>query len=36
MTGFLDSFGAMASFCARVMGSIYTGKVMRFFGEALR
>src|SRR5919198_5032800 len=36
MTAMPDSLGALASFFARVMGSIYSGKVMKFFGEALR
>ena len=36
MTTMLDSVGALASFCGRVIASIYSGRVLRFFGEALR
>jgi phospholipid/cholesterol/gamma-HCH transport system permease protein len=32
----LVSLGATARFCGRVMGIVYSGRVMRFFGEALR
>jgi phospholipid/cholesterol/gamma-HCH transport system permease protein len=36
MTTLLDSFGALTSFCGRVLASIYSGRVFKFFGEALR
>jgi phospholipid/cholesterol/gamma-HCH transport system permease protein len=36
MTTVLDSFGALTSFCGRVIASIYSGRVLKFFGEALR
>jgi phospholipid/cholesterol/gamma-HCH transport system permease protein len=36
MTGILDSLGSMASFFGRVFGSVYSGRVLKFFGEALR
>jgi phospholipid/cholesterol/gamma-HCH transport system permease protein len=32
----LASFGDIARFCSRVMGLVYSGRVMQFFGEALR
>jgi phospholipid/cholesterol/gamma-HCH transport system permease protein len=32
----LGSLGDIARFSGRVMGIVYTGRVMRFFGEALR
>ncbi len=32
----LDSLGEIARFCGRVMALVYTGRVFRFFGEALR
>jgi phospholipid/cholesterol/gamma-HCH transport system permease protein len=32
----LDSLGEIARFCGRVMGLVYSGRVFRFFGEALR
>ena len=32
----LDSLGALTSFFGRVLASIYSGRVLRFFGEALR
>jgi phospholipid/cholesterol/gamma-HCH transport system permease protein len=32
----LDSFGEIASFAGRVMGLVYRGRVLKFFGEALR
>jgi phospholipid/cholesterol/gamma-HCH transport system permease protein len=35
MTG-IDSLGAMTAFFGRVIGSVYSGKVLKFFGEALR
>jgi phospholipid/cholesterol/gamma-HCH transport system permease protein len=43
MTGWLAiprdwiaSFGEIASFAGRVMGNVYRGRVLKFFGEALR
>jgi phospholipid/cholesterol/gamma-HCH transport system permease protein len=36
MTTMLDSLGALTSFCGRVIASVYSGRVFRFFGEALR
>jgi phospholipid/cholesterol/gamma-HCH transport system permease protein len=32
----LSSLGDIGRFCGRVLGIVYTGRVMRFFGEALR
>ena len=32
----LGNLGTIARFCGRVMGLVYTGRVFRFFGEALR
>ena len=32
----ISSFGDIAKFMARVMGEVYTLRVMRFFGESLR
>jgi phospholipid/cholesterol/gamma-HCH transport system permease protein len=32
----LASFGEIAKFCARVVGQVYSLRVFRFFGEALR
>jgi phospholipid/cholesterol/gamma-HCH transport system permease protein len=32
----LDSIGEITRFCATVVGHVYSGRVMRFFGEALR
>src|SRR5262245_21247439 len=32
----LDSIGEIARFCARVAGIVYSGRVLQFFGEALR
>jgi phospholipid/cholesterol/gamma-HCH transport system permease protein len=32
----LGSLGEIARFCGRVMGLVYSGRVFRFFGEALR
>src|SRR6185369_3598745 len=34
--GWLDSIGEISRFCARVVGLVYSGRVFRFFGEALR
>ncbi|CAN5620419.1 ABC transporter permease [soil metagenome] len=34
--GWLDSLGEIARFGGRVMGIVYSGRVFRFFGEALR
>jgi phospholipid/cholesterol/gamma-HCH transport system permease protein len=34
--GWLDSFGEIARFGARVAGLVYSGRVGRFFGESLR
>ena len=32
----LESFGDLGLFCGRVLGSIFNGRVLRFFGETLR
>src|ERR671927_1133619 len=32
----IASFGEMAKFCGRVLGQVYSARVFRFFGEALR
>jgi phospholipid/cholesterol/gamma-HCH transport system permease protein len=32
----IANFGEIAKFCGRVMGLVYSGRVFRFFGEALR
>jgi phospholipid/cholesterol/gamma-HCH transport system permease protein len=32
----IASFGDIAKFCARVVGSVFNGRVFHFFGEALR
>lgn len=32
----LDSFGEIARFGSRIAGLVYTGRVLRFFGESLR
>jgi phospholipid/cholesterol/gamma-HCH transport system permease protein len=32
----LSSLGDIARFCARVMGLVYSGRVLQFFGESLR
>jgi len=34
--GWLDSFGEIARFGSRVAGVVYSGKVLRFFGETIR
>ena len=34
--GWLDSAGEIARFAARVAGLVYSGRVLRFFGESLR
>jgi len=34
--GWLDSFGEVARFASRVSGLVYSGRVMPYFGEALR
>jgi phospholipid/cholesterol/gamma-HCH transport system permease protein len=34
--GWLDSFGEIARFGARVAGLVYSGRVLRFFGESMR
>ncbi len=34
--GWLDSFGEIGRFGVRVAGVVYSGKVLRFFGEAIR
>ncbi|MBK5220083.1 MAG: ABC transporter permease [Thermoleophilia bacterium] len=34
--GWLDSFGEIGRFGVRVAGIVYSGKVLRFFGEAIR
>ena len=34
--GWLDSLGEIARFGGRVMGIVYSGRVLRFFGESLR
>jgi phospholipid/cholesterol/gamma-HCH transport system permease protein len=32
----IGSFGEIAKFCGKVLGLVYSGRVFRFFGEALR
>ena len=32
----IANFGDIAKFMAKVMGEVYTGRVLKFFGEALR
>ena len=34
--GWLDAFGEIARFGSRVAGLVYSGRVMKFFGESLR
>jgi phospholipid/cholesterol/gamma-HCH transport system permease protein len=34
--GWLDSFGEIARFGSRVAGLVYSGRVLKFFGESLR
>lgn len=34
--GWLETMGEIFGFCARVMGLVYSGRVFKFFGEALR
>src|SRR5688572_1873631 len=34
--GWLDSIGEISRFCAMVAGQVYSGRVLRFFGETLR
>ena len=34
--GWLDSIGEISRFCAMVAGQVFSGRVFRFFGEALR
>jgi phospholipid/cholesterol/gamma-HCH transport system permease protein len=34
--GWLDSFGEIANFGIRVAGLVYSGRVLRFFGESIR
>ncbi len=34
--GWLDAFGEIARFGSRVAGLVYSGRVLRFFGESLR
>jgi phospholipid/cholesterol/gamma-HCH transport system permease protein len=34
--GWLESAGDVAIFCGRVLGNVYGGRVLRFFGETLR
>ena len=34
--GWLDSIGEITRFCTMVAGQVYSGRVFRFFGEALR
>ena len=34
--GWLDSFGELARFGSRVAGLVYSGRVLRFYGESLR
>src|SRR5213079_384592 len=36
MSAAVASFGEMSKFCGRVVGQVYTLRVFRFFGEALR
>ncbi|HEX2232581.1 MAG TPA: ABC transporter permease, partial [Thermoleophilaceae bacterium] len=32
----IENFGDICKFCAQVVAHVFTGKVFRFFGEALR
>jgi phospholipid/cholesterol/gamma-HCH transport system permease protein len=32
----IASFGEIVKFCSRIVGEVFSGKVLRFFGEALR
>src|SRR2546421_10552470 len=32
----IASFGEIAKFCGRILGLVYSGRVFKFFGEALR
>src|SRR6185436_8829444 len=32
----IASFGEIAKFCGKILGLVYSGRVFRFFGEALR
>jgi phospholipid/cholesterol/gamma-HCH transport system permease protein len=32
----LESFGDIVKFCGRALGDIFNGRVIAFFGEALR
>ena len=32
----IANFGEIAKFCGRVLGQVYSARVFRFFGEALR
>ena len=34
--GWIESFGLMVRFFARVVAGVYSGRVFRFFGEVLR
>ena len=34
--GWIGAFGEIAGFSGRVMGGVFSGRVLRFFGEALR
>src|SRR5437667_4431708 len=34
--GWMDSIGEISRFCATIAGLVYSGRVLRFFGEALR
>jgi phospholipid/cholesterol/gamma-HCH transport system permease protein len=34
--GWLDSLGEIARFSGKIMGIVYSGRVLRFFGESLR
>ena len=34
--GWFDSIGEITRFCGRVMGQVYSGRVLQFFGESLR
>jgi phospholipid/cholesterol/gamma-HCH transport system permease protein len=34
--GWFDSMGEIARFCGRVLGLVYSGRVLKFFGESLR
>jgi len=36
MSGWVASVGELGSFTGRILGDVYTGRVFRFFGEALR